>query len=228
MRYLGGKSRIAKRIAPIVNAERAGRFCWEPFCGGLGMTEHLKPDLASDAHPGLIALYNKLRVEPGWLDGFDCTESDYAFAKTLPDDSPIKAAIGFGCSFGGKWFGGFARNDDSNKYSQQLRNSLEKTFVKIRTITFFSSGSFFDVIPQPGFLIYADPPYSGTTEYAKPFDSRAFVRRVGDWRDAGSVIYVSEYSFPVGEQVWHGATLGSLNSARAGASRPIERLYRCG
>ncbi len=232
MRYNGGKTRIAKYIAPIVNAERAGRFCWEPFCGGLGMTEHLKPDLASDVHPGLIALYEQLRVDPAWLDGFECTEEIYRAAKAFPDDCPAKAFIGFGCSFGGKWFGGFGRGHGTknNPYSvcnTSVRGLARK--LKACNNTRFRQLSFFDPQPVSGAVLYLDPPYAGTTiaGASRGFDQTAFRARAEAWARAGSIVFVSEYDFPLGSVVWERKAQNSLSggSQTLGDSR-TEKLYR--
>lgn len=234
MRYNGGKARIAKYIAPIVNAERAGRFCWEPFCGGLGMTAHLKPDLASDAHPGLIALYNKLRVEPGWLEGFDCTEADYAFAKTLADDDPIKAFIGFGCSFGGNWFRALAKQHPkvSGGRAQSIvsANTLKIKLESCAGVA-FSCGSFFDVVPSGGSILYLDPPYADTVAYSgvPAFDHARFCDLVEGWTRAGSICFVSEYTFPLGQEVWSRTSHGTAGAGVSGRGKELtERLYRCG
>jgi len=67
MRYLGGKSRIAKHIAPIVNAARTPdrpKF-WDPFCGGLSMAVALAkhgPGIVSDFNPALIAEWERCGV----------------------------------------------------------------------------------------------------------------------------------------------------------------------
>ncbi len=239
MQYNGGKTRIAKHIAPIVNRERAGRLCWEPFCGGLGMTEHLLPDVASDVHPGLIALYEKLRAEPDWLDGFECTEEIYQAAKSWPDDDPAKAFIGFGCAFGGKWFGGFARRQITAKNPHSVthvsRSTLKRKIEKTSRVQ-FKNLSFFDVRPQPGWLIYCDPPYANTTlaGAAKGFDFDGFKRRCELWTKAGSIVYVSEYSFDIGVEVWSGSPQCSLGSGVKGGQSGVigegatERLFRLG
>lgn len=230
MQYNGGKTRIARHIAPIVNSARNGLFCWEPFCGALGITEHLKPDFASDSHAGLIALYNTLRKEPDWLDKFDCTEDAYRIAKSWPDDDPGKAFIGFACSFGGKWFGGFAKPNASHPrgFADAGRKLLARKLASVTCA--LETGSFFEVAPTDGYLIYCDPPYHGTTGYAgvPAFDSGAFADRCVEWAAAGSTVFVSEYSFPVGREVWSRESTSTQGAGVQGGKRHTERLYRLG
>src|SRR4051812_38864161 len=118
MQYLGGKHRIAKDIGGIVNRIRGDRPYWEPFCGALNVTAVLGANgVASDRHAGLINLYRELQQDRSLLDQLEALTVDerlYQEAKTWPDDDALKAFIGFGTSFGGKWFGGWARQGDYN------------------------------------------------------------------------------------------------------------------
>ena len=61
MRYLGGKFRIAKKLAPIILELAKGRTLIETFCGGLSMTEQLRTVYASDASVPLISLIQAVR-----------------------------------------------------------------------------------------------------------------------------------------------------------------------
>ena len=65
MKYLGGKQRLGKHLAPILKGliEKNPNLSYylEPFCGALGvlrnMTDIGLPIYASDYHPDLIALF---------------------------------------------------------------------------------------------------------------------------------------------------------------------------
>lgn len=84
--------------------------------------------------------------------------------------------------------------------------------------------SFFDVRPQPGLVVYCDPPYRGTSGYGTEFDFELFDARVLEWARF-SPVYVSEYSFPHGRVVWERASTTTLRSGQGGAKPHIERLY---
>ena len=103
MQYLGGKHRLAKRIAAELEARRpdGARFV-EPFCGALNITAAMTGErVANDACGPLIVLYH------AWIDGWRPPEHVSAelyqetHAKMDPHD-PLTAFVGFGCSFGGK------------------------------------------------------------------------------------------------------------------------------
>ena len=39
--------------------------------------------------------------------------------------------VGFGCSFAGKWFGGYARSNDKRNYAKMAKNSLNKKIINL-------------------------------------------------------------------------------------------------
>lgn len=211
MQYLGGKTRLAPRIAETVNAERvrlgapgAPLPFWDPFCGGLSVSVRLAalgPGIVSDACAPLIALYRAVRA--GWDPPEHVTEAEYAAARALPDTDPRKAFVGFGCSFGGKWFGGYGRH---RKGLAQFARSSVRRGVAALASSAIERIDFLSVEPRPlPLVIYADPPYAGTTTYAgvPPFDSDRFWRRVQAWERASVPVFVSEYACPTQHTILH-------------------------
>jgi len=196
MQYLGGKSRLGKHIAQAIRAHGKhvqGTPIWEPFCGGLGCTPYLAtlgPIICSDVNPALISLYRAVRA--GWVAP-DVDEDLYRAAKALPDSDPLKAFAGFGCSFGGKYFGGYARQNTTYSFSNGARNALSK---QVPAAFSFDCWSFFDQVPQAGVTLYLDPPYAETTGYSTgAFDNEAFWLRAEEWSKYTHV-YVSEFKAP--------------------------------
>lgn len=59
MYYLGGKTRIAKEILPIILADRKdGQYFVEPFCGGCNVTAKVSGNrIANDYNEYLIAMF---------------------------------------------------------------------------------------------------------------------------------------------------------------------------
>lgn len=240
MRYLGGKSRIARQIAAVINAERGTRLLWDPFCGGLASAAALGGELlCSDVHADLIALYRAVQADPTCLDWIpELTQEDYAWAKANADalDPATRAFVGFGCSFRGQWFRGRAEprpNQQGTIYSvmEGSRRWLKKHVPAMRAT--FSVADFLQPcdrtwVARVSPYIYLDPPYHGTQGYTgvPAFDHEAFEYRVCEWADAGAVCWVSEYDFPFGEIVWE-APRKKSGVSRSG-EQPMERLYRVG
>jgi len=242
MRYLGGKSRIAKEIAAIVAPQG---IWWEPFCGGLNVSVQLAkygPGLISDANAALISLYKSVAM--GWLPPEAVSAEEYQAAKALPDSDPRKAFIGFGCSFGGMWFSSYApakvvlrpgRAPEQQNLARSTRNVLLRDIPALSLCT-FRPMSFFDVDPQAfpsrPETIYCDPPYAGTTTYSgvAPFDHGIFWAYCQEWAGRGVRVFVSEYACPVGSDVvWekqHGCQLGAVRSSATSDNARTERLFR--
>ncbi len=232
MRYLGGKRRIAQDIARIVNAARGPLPFWEPFCGGLGASRALAaggPGLITDAFPPLISLYQAVRA--GWDPPAALTREEWTAARSLPDSDPRKAFAGFGCSFGGTWFGGYTKPGTRQAHGRDLhedpagacRAALIRDLSALRECA-IERLDFLDVEPRPlPCVIYCDPPYAGTTGYALAFDSARFWSRVQGWERVGVPCFVSEFGCPVPHRaVWSRAV-----SMKLGTGKPrVERLFR--
>lgn len=225
MQYMGGKSRIAKYIVP--HLAQHGLPVWDAFAGGLSISAALLaagvPTISSDVRVGIIKLYEQC-LSGDWSATADCSPEEYAAAKALPDDSPRKAFISAACSFGGKYFGGYAAPNSTHPrgYAEAGRNLLAK---KLSLPGWgLVAVSFFDVEPQPGLVVYCDPPYRETVGYGMEFDFDAFDARVLEWARFGPV-YVSEYEFPHGRVVWERASTTTLGAGVQGGRAHVERLY---
>lgn len=209
MQYLGGKSRLAKEIASVVAPKG---LWWEPFCGGLSVSVQLAkygPGIVSDVNPALIALYQAVR--DGWTPPTSVSREEYEAAKKLPDSDPRKAFCGFGCSFGGKWFGGYADPSLGRmvRGRRTKREAARATACSIvRDVARLQHGSlrcldFLTVDPRPGAYetIYCDPPYAGATGYGTRFSHALFWERCQQWAACGVRVFVSEYSCAVPARV---------------------------
>ena len=233
MQYLGGKSRLAKKFAPILDAallERGGRFV-EPFVGGMNVApalSNIRVALFADAHPALIRLYQAMQFE-GYDPPADVPEWLYQCTRLAPDvEHPETAVVAFGCSFGGKEWAGYARsNRPGEDYARWARNSLRRKFPVPYPCKFLCCR--FDALPalRPS-VIYCDPPYRGTTSYRKSAVGVWEPEKFDRWAEAraaeGHLVFVSEFEAPgTWEEVW------SLERKRQvdGTGRTcVDRLFR--
>jgi DNA adenine methylase len=196
MQYLGGKSRTYKEICAFLEAVRKPNQPFvEPFCGACWITQGMTGTrYAADANEALIAMWKAL--QQGWEPPSELSEDAYVVLKTAQDlKDPITAFAGFGCSFGGKWFGGYARSNERN-YASNARNSIVKKRTELQNVK-FSHRSYDDVLVKDC-LIYCDPPYASTTGYGAvgQFDSDKFWQTVRNWINSGNTVVVSEYVAP--------------------------------
>ncbi len=232
MQFTGGKHYLKRKLQAAIlgHTTRRGPY-FEPFVGGANSFEVLAPHFssshASDVHEDLILLYKA--VASGWEPPRSIDESTYqSLRRAAP--SALRAFAGFGVSFGGKWFGGYAkddRRDGRRPYAERSSCNL----VRIRNILAAASitcCSYDHVKPPPDSIVYCDPPYRGTLEYGgvEPFDSDKFWNVAREWAQGGVCVFVSEYTAPTG---WHSImdhnALLHVKRTSSKRERRTERLF---
>lgn len=196
MRYLGGKSKIRKQIAQKLNEYRKiGQSYFEPFVGGAWVLQEMRGNrFASDGNKSLITMYQEL--QKGWIPPDFVSEQEYKYYQKQKDtDDPMTAFIGFGCSFAGKWFGGYARSNDKVCYAATSKRSLMKQLPLIQDVKF--EHRLYEDLNPINLLIYCDPPYADTTNYGyfDEFDNDKFWEIMRKWSENNTVI-ISEYKAP--------------------------------
>lgn len=233
MRYMGGKQRIAKRLCEFLNSQmQPGQPFVDLFCGAVNVVSNIDPNrvrIANDLNPYLASLW--VALQTGWTPPESVTAEEYVeWKKREPVDlyeRSTKAFIGFGCSFGGKWFSGFAESP-TRDYSANARNSCLKKAEKIADVLFYSR-SYADVPLPSQALIYCDIPYKGTTQYnaVGGFGHEVFYQWLRD--NSHREIYVSEYTHNVPdfcEVVWTVESVQGVRSAGGKKKATVEVLYR--
>ena len=112
---MGSKNSIAKEILPIMLADRNGSTWIEPFVGGANMIDKVDGDrIGNDINTYLISMWKAL--QNGWKMPEFVTEEQYKDLQQNKDkrDPELVAFVGFNTSYGGKWFGGYARGKNNN------------------------------------------------------------------------------------------------------------------
>ena len=197
MKYLGGKARHGADIARVIRSKRRqGQTIREPFCGACWVTQHLYPGplYCSDIHEPLIRLHQA--IQKNWEPPDSIGEQEYDSLHQQWKDgvcSPLIGFTGFACSWGGKWFAGYARHVTRN-YCLEAKQSLIEKHKRLKEVTFTRTN--YRTISPHNEVIYCDPPYRGTTGFhGEIFDTVAFWKRIRYWSQKNTVI-VSEYEAP--------------------------------
>lgn len=194
MRYMGGKYRIAGEISEVINGaisrretSNISRDCGSDeyiynkpfvslFCGACNVESRIKSEriICNDKHEYLIAIWQAL--QRGYELPDIISEEQYQYIKAHKDeDKALAGFVGFACSFGGKWFGGYVRSSNNRiNYSDTGKRHTMKCFEGLRKAEFMCM-DYRDVPIPDGAVIYADPPYINTTGYScGKFDTNAF------------------------------------------------------
>lgn len=231
MQYLGGKAGPGLRIAQICS-ERLGpdALFVDMFCGSLNVVRHIQTPrrLAVDACGPLITMWRAaLR---GWVPPTEVSREEYERIKATQDpNDPLTAFVLFGCSFGGKWCGGYAKNRPTQRYAEHASHQV---VAKARDCigTVLEHADFQEKYPgcwSPGTVLYADPPFAETTGYKAigTFYSTAF----WDWAEQharrGVHVFVSEYRAPDGWQLVDEQVATQAGRLTPGKAKRVDRLF---
>ena len=213
MRYMGGKQRQSKLLLHYMEKKypKGGEYC-EPFCGALGSAEklvpHFKSCVLSDSSEPIVVLWNS--IMQGWRIP-DFVDEDiykkYAYRRHSPDvQDPMTAWCGYALSFGGKWFGGYARQG-ANKEAETRRSQTNQKASALRKIEAIKPyvreiihADYRDMLGsiEQRKVVYLDPPYSSRTKAhhtAKNFDHKLFWDAAAHF-SLDNDVYVSEFIAP--------------------------------
>ncbi|MGL5749308.1 MAG: DNA adenine methylase [Paraclostridium sp.] len=200
MMYFGGKQRIASKLTDFINRNFLSgntREFVDLFCGSCNIMIGIdkgRVRIANDKHKYLISMWNEL--QNGWIPPKNITEEYYRYIKNNQQDNPyISGFIGFGCSYSGKWWGGFARNSGNRNYCLNAHNSTMKKMKHLMDVRFLNK-DYFDVEIPIGAVVYCDIPYKNTTEYCSLEVGKFNHDKFYEWVRANKekyTILISEY-----------------------------------
>lgn len=242
MHYLGSKARHAKEIIAITTANRRpDQIYVEPFVGGGNVINKVPQGagrIANDKNAGMVALLDSLG-NYGWVPPETMTKAEWSKImkqKMEKLDREGKALFAFaatGPTFGSMWAGQWAKDypgQEGTRY-RQSRDAALKDAPGLAGIKFFAGS--YDLLEIPeGSLVYCDPPYVGTTDYA---GSKVVIKvdeaaskniwnagRFWKWCDRlidekGCTVFVSEYKGPAPGDVYGKVWTSDLRAERTAA-----------
>jgi DNA adenine methylase len=234
VRYVGGKSKLATGICEAILRRLTDQTVYlEPFLGGgstfAKVAPHFGTAYGSDVSEDLVLMWNAL--QDGWEPPTGVDDDLYESLRNA-EPSALRGFVGFGCSFGGKWFGGRARGGyqsngaprDHSAESARAATRVAKSMKHAR----ICRQDYRDWEPKSGWVVYADPPYAGTQGYsaAGAFDSAEFWSVMGSWAANGALVFVSEYAAPSPwEAVFTKRHIRSLQHGKDGRHPTVETLW---
>lgn len=238
MQYMGGKTRIAKEILPLILADRKeGQYFVEPFCGGCNVTDKVSGNrIANDYNEYLIAMFEGLVSGEKYPEKisrelYNDVKSCFR-AGSGKYDPGFMGWVGFMASYRATFFGGYSgtysctymrsNGEYKDRVSEAVRN-ITKQIPKLQGVE-FRSGDYKNLqIPEES-IIYCDPPYMNTTGYAKGLDHDEFWQWCRERVYDGHKVYVSEYQAPDDFiKIWEKRMINRLNTNK----KATEKLFIC-
>lgn len=127
---MGSKNRHAKQLLSLILKDRKDdQWYVEPFVGGFNMIDKVEGKrIANDSNFYLIELYKA--IQNGWEPPSEISENEYQDIRNKKENYPayLVGFVGFGCSYSGKWFGGYARGKTSKGEPRNYCNESKKIF----------------------------------------------------------------------------------------------------
>lgn len=188
--------------------------------------------IGNDINVHIINMFQAL--QKGWTPPDNISENEYKELQKKSDillgsiESPLIGFVGIGCSYSGKWFGGYARGNDTNgnqrNYCLESKKNILKQIENLKDVI-FTSGNYYEMnIINPS-IIYCDPPYKGTTKYKTNFDHDRFWKWCDEMVLRGHRVFVSEYQAPGHWTcIWEKEVNNSLTKD-TGSKKGTEKLF---
>lgn len=229
MKYMGGKNRIGKEISKILKKYRnPNQLYIEPFVGSAGVFQYMKaPKLGCDLDEDIISYL--LALSKGWTPPKNVSEELYNKIKNneIKCSPELRGFVAYGCSYGGKKWGGYARGKRSNgkprNYANEAYNLSLKKQLGLKDGVFMCC-NYIDLNPKDT-LIYCDPPYKGVTDYPylETFNHNKFWNIVRKW-NKNNVVIISEYNAPKDFiSIWEKRKVTSIDQKSTKTN--IEKLF---
>lgn len=224
---MGSKRRIAKDILPIILRDRKeGQWYVEPFVGAGNLIDKVDGlRIGADTNKYIIKLLQE--TQEGRVFPTVVSEDDYKYTRDHKDEDPaLTAFIGFGCSFGGKWFGGYARERKIGKVAHSSSSSkiLRQQSIGLKGVVFIHS-PYEDLLIPEGAIVYCDPPYTNTVHYKDKFDNERFWNWCRYLVKKGHQVFVSEYKAPEDFACIWEKKVEMLMRNNANKEQRVERLF---
>ena len=199
MHYFGGKAKISKYITEVLNKElKTEQPFVDLFCGSCNIISKIDSNrlrIANDKHRYLIEMWKA--IQNGWCPPGVVSLEEYNYIKEYRELNPaLTGFVGFGCSYFGKWFGGYARDGKGKRnYADEAKRGIEKKLDNLHLVK-FENKDYKDVEIPLGSLVYCDIPYEKKLGYCKKevgeFNHDEFYKWVDDNKNKYD-FYISEY-----------------------------------
>lgn len=236
MQYFGGKERVSRSLSKFINENYLkgnNKSFYDLFCGSCNVLTKIDNNrnlIGNDIHKYLISMWKEL--QNGWIPPKTISELEYKNIKNNMDLEPyLSGFVGFGCSYSGKWWGGYARDKNNRNYCLNAYNSTMKKLEKLKNVDFYSL-DYSELNIKNGSVVYCDIPYKNTTQYSVKecgeFDHEKFYKWCLDNKNNFTIL-ISEYKHNVPEGfeiVWEMESKKDIRDKNGVQQKTLEILMK--
>lgn len=196
------------------------------FCGSCVVEAKVNSSqkILNDKHEYLIAMWQA--VQNGYELPDAVSNEDWKLIKANQDgDRALSGFVGFACSYGGRWFEGYARGVGRN-YANEAKRGIAVKMNGLRSATFLNL-DYRDVqIPQNA-VVYCDPPYINTKYFSgvERFNHNEFWEYMRGLSKT-NMVFISEQTAPDDfEVVWEKEISRSMSQVGGNKIIVTEKLF---
>ncbi len=239
MYFMGGKKVIGKEISKVIKEVimqgDTHRPYMEPFVGMCGIMLHMteagqRPCFAFDLQPDLIALWQD--ICQGWHPPQKAiSKAEYDQWRQEAQPSSMRAFVGYGCSYSGKFFGGYIKaNSKETPRWEKNRLSLERVIPHIAGADIrFQQADYRDLdlsqFPRET-VIVCDPPYFQTTGFSVgSFDHQEFWNLMREWSRTNDVIICEQQAPEDFVSIWQRPITRNMHFKDHNQQAKMEHLF---
>lgn len=241
--YMGNKSRLLERLHTTIHQLVLPEFdsFVDLFCGGGSVGYSMacagKKVIMNDLDTGLISLHRMLKEHPerlGLFSQIEPSKEEFNILKNGQSDYDTFFKYIYSFSTNGKaYLWGEERLNTPKEELNRQRSEPRERIRHLEDITLiysrynadvsFTNEDYAEVEIPDNAVVYADPPYSGTSDYAVgAFDHERFY----DWcRQCPNIVLISEYEMPDDFFLIEEWDLASQGGGNKNTKIARERLY---
>lgn len=194
---------LAQHVAKLI---KPGQDYHEPFCGAMGSARKTVPVALANKGTRVYLSDTSKPLMTMWTAAFDGWKSPTKITRKLydkysverPDDDPLTAFLGFGCSFGGRWFETYPGIGKDN-LAEVSGVSIAKKVNAIKSPRVTLRCQDYRKVTPKGCLLYLDPPYADTAKrysHKDEFNTDEFWQYARDLVKRDNTVLVTSFKAP--------------------------------
>lgn len=153
----------------------------------------------------------------------------------MDEDKALSGFVGFGCSYSGKFFRGYAKDSSGRNYCLNAKNSIQKKIDNGLLNADFYCKDYKEWLDVENCVVYCDPPYNNTEplDYKVTYKGKRLDKFNSEvfWEDMRklsqkNLVFISEYEAPSDFiAIWEQEVKLDMRNKEGSKDKRIEKLF---